>query len=127
MRRSVVLAHRGKPQMDDYAALLHCFDMIRQDILCHADDTPMYVALTGGQQENGEGQHRVCRDWDKLEKWAHTNTACFAYVNQTQAVTDEIEHYKYCPRDSKFAPAMRAHFGLPNDWYEEPIEPVPAY
>ncbi|KAF2232967.1 hypothetical protein EV356DRAFT_534253 [Viridothelium virens] len=127
MRRSVVLAHRQEPQSDDYADLLHCFDMIRQDILCHADDTLMYTAPAGEQLETGEGQVRVCRDWSKLEEWYDDNTACFAYTNKTEGVTDELQQYKYCPKGSKFAPAMRAHFGLPDDWYEEPAETVSPY
>lgn len=113
--------------MDGYADLLYCFDMVRQDVLCHADDTPMYTAPVGGELKNGEGQSRICRDWDKLEEWALDNTACFAYINETQGVTNELERYKYCPKDSKFAPAMRNHFGLADDWYEEPNDSVPPY
>ncbi|KAI9703049.1 MAG: hypothetical protein M1820_006040 [Bogoriella megaspora] len=127
MRRSVVLAHRNEPQMDDYDQLLHCFDMVRQDILCHADDTPMYTSDINSQLDGGEGQTRFCRDWGILEQWYQDNTACFAYINETQGVSDELERYKYCPRDSQFAPAMRKHFGLPDDWYEEPVENVPPY
>ena len=85
----------------------------------------MYIGLARGQLETGEGQTRACRDWNKLEEWTRDNSACFAYINETHDVTDKMEQFKYCPRDSKFAPAMRAHFGFPDDWYEEPVEAVP--
>ena len=126
-RRSTVLAHRGKPQVDDYHHLLHCFDFLRQDILCHADDTPMFSAGYDTNLTAGEGQVRQCRDWNRLQEFVEDNTACFAYINETQGVSDEIERYKYCPKDSPFAPTMRKHFGLPDDWYEEPVETVPSY
>ena len=127
MRRSTVLSHRGEPQTDDYTELLRCFDMIRQDIICHADDTLMYTSSLSAQSNTGEGQSRVCRDWNKLEEWFQDKSACFANINETQGVMDELERYKFCPKDSMFAPAMRAHFGLPDDWYQEPPNTVLPY
>ncbi|KAI9663962.1 MAG: hypothetical protein M1821_007453 [Bathelium mastoideum] len=123
IRRSTVLAYHGGTQGDDYAQLLHCFDVIRQDIICHADDTLMYTPTSSEQSRIGEGQSRICRDWNKLEQWFEDNSACFAGLNETEGVADGLEHFKYCPKDSKFAPTMRAHFGLPADWYEEPPNP----
>lgn len=127
LRRSLVLSHRNETQMDDYYHLLHCADMLRQDILCHADDTPMYSSPTESRVDTGEGQKRVCRSWNALEQWFTDNSACFAYINETEGVSNEIERYKYCPRGSKFGPRMREYFGFAEDWYEEPIEKVPDY
>lgn len=53
----------------------HCFDAIRQHVMCVADDTPLY---TWGQNIAGDGQLRKCRNWDKLRDWAGENSACYA-------------------------------------------------
>lgn len=126
LRRSVVIAHRNEAQLDDYSDLLRCADTLRQDILCHADDTPMASANADPFVQVGEGQKRLCRSWDALEKWSADNTACFANVNETSA-GDEVEKFKYCPKNSRFAAKMRDHFGLAQDWYEEPVEKIPDY
>lgn len=53
----------------------HCFDAVRQHVMCVADDTPLY---TWGQNIAGDGQLRKCRNWDRLRDWAGENTACYA-------------------------------------------------
>jgi hypothetical protein len=119
MRRSIVLAHQKGDQIDDYETLLHCADLLRQEVLCHADDTPMYTTELNPEKGLGEGQSHSCRDWNKLEEWYNDHNACFAYLNQTGGKSDDLERYKYCPKDSSFAPAMRKHFDLPDDWSAE--------
>ena len=52
----------------------HCFDAIRQQIMCHADDTLLY---TTGHRDAGVNQTRQCRDWDALREWATERTACY--------------------------------------------------
>lgn len=52
---------------------LHCFDTIRQYIMCNADDTPVYI--TG--HHDGLPRTFACRDWDALSAWALERTACF--------------------------------------------------
>ena len=53
---------------------MHCFDALRQHIMCMADDTLLY---TEGHHDSGFGQTRMCRDWDALSQWATDRTACF--------------------------------------------------
>lgn len=62
----------------------HCFDAIRQHVMCVADDTPLY---TWGQSIAGDGQLRKCRNWDKLRDWAGENSACYADFKDAEGGT----------------------------------------
>ena len=53
---------------------LHCFDTLRQHIMCNADDTLLY---TTGHRDAGHHQPRQCRNWDALREWATRHTACY--------------------------------------------------
>ncbi|EUC46254.1 hypothetical protein COCMIDRAFT_93339 [Bipolaris oryzae ATCC 44560] len=54
--------------------VLHCFDALRQHVMCHADNTPLYGH---GHGIAGDGQLHQCRDWNALRDYATKNTACF--------------------------------------------------
>ena len=68
----------GKP-VQNYTHTLrhlnHCYDALRQAIICRADDTPLYVPLDTFFA--GNGQQRRCRNWDALEDWVVRHTACY--------------------------------------------------
>jgi hypothetical protein len=51
---------------------VHCFDSLRQHIMCHADDTLMY---TTGHHDAGVNQTKQCRSWDALRDWATVRSA----------------------------------------------------
>ena len=53
---------------------MHCFDALRQHIMCMADSTLLY---SGGHGETGVNQTLMCRDWDALRTWATEHTACY--------------------------------------------------
>lgn len=53
---------------------MHCFDALRQHIMCMADDTLLYTA---GHHDSGVNQTRMCSDWDALRRWATERTACY--------------------------------------------------
>ena len=53
---------------------MHCFDTLRQHIMCMADDTLLY---SRGHRDTGMNQTRMCRDWDALRRWATEHTACY--------------------------------------------------
>ena len=53
---------------------MHCFDTLRQYIMCMADDTLLYST---GHRDSGVNQTRMCRDWDALRQWATEHTACY--------------------------------------------------
>ncbi|KAH8705818.1 hypothetical protein BGW36DRAFT_354212 [Talaromyces proteolyticus] len=126
IRRWIVATERGSQRTDHYEHVLHCLDGIRQAILCEGDDTPLYLSEVG-DKISGRDEPRQCRDWSKLDRWAKENTACYGYDNEAADDSGGIKHYKYCPRDSPYAPVMREYFGLPDDYYEEPVEEVPSY
>lgn len=129
VRRWVTLAYHNRPQMDDYEHLVHCMDHLVQNIICEADDTPMYTS-SKPNIATGTSQTRMCRSWEELAQWAESQTACFGYLNETQGVNAVIQRFQYCPRDSPFAGAMKQHFGHRKDWYAKrpaDIESMPKY
>ncbi|CAF9913893.1 hypothetical protein IMSHALPRED_001472 [Imshaugia aleurites] len=68
----------------------HCFDTLRQSVMCNADNTPLY---TFGDKTAGNGQLHRCRDWNELRDFATANTACYR-----DSVGDIPlgEHFGYC-------------------------------
>ncbi|KAH6091097.1 hypothetical protein HBI40_166480 [Parastagonospora nodorum] len=52
----------------------HCFDAIRQHIMCNADNTPLYGH---GDGTSGDGQMHQCKSWTALRNYATRNSACF--------------------------------------------------
>ena len=51
---------------------LHCFDALRQYIMCNPDDT---LLRSTGHRDSGHGQHKKCQDWDALREWAEEHSA----------------------------------------------------
>ncbi|KAL4732861.1 hypothetical protein BDV11DRAFT_108919 [Aspergillus similis] len=52
----------------------HCFDALRQYVICNADSTPLY---TFGDFTAGDGQVHQCKDWSQLREYATEHTACY--------------------------------------------------
>ncbi|KAI7773005.1 hypothetical protein LA080_012496 [Diaporthe eres] len=50
----------------------HCFDSLRQHVMCHADDTLLYST---GHHDAGVRQTKMCRSWDALREWASERNA----------------------------------------------------
>ncbi|CAD6578628.1 MAG: hypothetical protein ASARMPRED_008786 [Alectoria sarmentosa] len=82
-RVSIMEGLRGQPQSQSQDALhiLHCLDGLRQDIICEADDTPLYMKAEP-DKTTGDNQMRECRDFNALERWAKERTACFGYEHR---------------------------------------------
>ena len=57
----------------------HCYDALRQAIVCRADPTPLYMP-PGDSFYSGDGQPRQCADWTALEAWTLQHTACYGGV-----------------------------------------------
>ncbi len=57
----------------------HCYDALRQAIVCRADETPLHVPKDTFWA--GDGQQRRCRDWAALEDWVIRHTACYDTVS----------------------------------------------
>ncbi|KAL8828088.1 MAG: hypothetical protein Q9170_006754 [Blastenia crenularia] len=77
--------------------VMHCLDVLRDDVICHADDTPRYTTTTQ-KPESGMGQIRQCRDWSKLEKWASNFSGCWRYLDAKHDESSEIWRWTYCPK-----------------------------
>jgi hypothetical protein len=90
----------GEEQTLPYGHLAHCFDALRRQIICDADDTPR-PAAHGVDGKSGLGQFRQCKDWSKLEKWSREHTACYKRPEKPQGVPN-IEKYKFCPEGSGY-------------------------
>lgn len=66
----------GKKPKVSYHYMKHCLDLLRQDIMCNADEN---MDFTAGHRDNflsGENQPRECRDWNKLHAWFKERSAC---------------------------------------------------
>lgn len=50
----------------------HCFDYLRQSIMCAADVTPEWIQ-PGENMTTGWGYTHQCRDFDGLKRWAQKN------------------------------------------------------
>jgi len=71
----------NRPQQVGYEHVLHCLDQLRQDIMCNSDDTPRW-AHYDGTPGTGEGQVKMCKDWDALADWSLKHTACFEHKDE---------------------------------------------
>jgi hypothetical protein len=83
------LSRKTPPKYPMYHAL-HCFDALRQHIMCHADNTPLYGH---GDGMAGDGQLHQCRDWNELRDFATQNTACFRDGRPGMSFED---HFSVC-------------------------------
>ena len=54
--------------------IAHCFDYLRQSLLCSADST-MEPAVDSVNGFLGSGFQRQCRDFDQLKMWAEDRRA----------------------------------------------------
>ena len=63
---------------------MHCFDAIRQYIMCNIDDTLLY---TTGHRDAGVGQSKKCHDWDALRDWAEERTANYFDVDPEKGIS----------------------------------------
>ena len=105
---------RALNQSVPFVHINHCLDALRQDIICHADDTPRYTTADT-LPISGLGQQRQCRDWKRLQAWASERGSCYRKIEEGKQIR-EIERYKYCDVKSGHLPTVRKYFGLDDDW-----------
>lgn len=103
----------GKKPLVSYHHIEHCLDLLRQDIICDANDLMDFTQDHGEQFLTGENQPRKCRDWEKLSNWVQERTACYKTVNITRAgedhgVAHQLDRYTYCPPGSPYEPLIKA-------------------
>lgn len=81
---------------------MRCLNMIRDSIMCHADDTPLYIGrllknVLLDIPKAGIGMINMCRNWSKLLAWSHAHSACFRSIKMGAEGYDSIDQYKSCP------------------------------
>jgi hypothetical protein len=108
----------GLPQSRTFDHSVHCLDWLRQNIMCQADDTPLYTT-NSRHADSGVGQNRKCRDWGRLREWTEEHTAC--YRNGHFVVEDTLEsqvgRFKFCKSDSPYLSKIRKYYGKGSDWF----------
>ncbi|KAF2805007.1 uncharacterized protein BDZ99DRAFT_451564 [Mytilinidion resinicola] len=96
--------HREEPYYFNPPHAGHCIDMLRQYVMCKADNTPLYLF---GDDTAGDEQYRKCNNWDVLRQFATDNSAC----------------YRDTPPDvDKNTFPLGAHFGYCDGGYDGLIE-----
>ena len=73
LRRGFYASLRNEPLDRPLKHYSHCFDSLRQYIMCDASTDLFY---TWGREHTGKGQIRECKDWSALRQWATEHTAC---------------------------------------------------
>ncbi|MCJ1392775.1 hypothetical protein MMC18_005646 [Xylographa bjoerkii] len=72
LRAALYHYHEGATQTVEWTHMVHCLDSLRQALMCSADDTLLYTngnGTMGVSQMFGDGQVRLCRDWEALRTW----------------------------------------------------------
>lgn len=109
IRHTLVELRDGKPPTFPVEHSLHCLNALRQDVICHADDLPLYSS----EDHLGNvdfGQHRTCRNWEALERWSNEHTACWRDINPGEDI-DTLLRYRYCPPGTPYEEYIHAVFG----------------
>lgn len=106
LRKSTLEAFDGKEQELAREHVVHCLDVLRELVMCDADDTPRYTGRVNQQASaehptSGIGQIRMCRSWTELETWAVEHSACYKAINYGDEAFPPMERYKFCPNGEK--------------------------
>ena len=93
------------PQTKSWAHVQHCLLVLREEIMCNADDTPRYSGYQP-PHASGTGQVRMCRDWNALEAWAKSEerTACWRDIPEKELINKNttLDQYRFCPEGSPY-------------------------
>lgn len=129
MRKAFINYECGNPVSIALGHVHHCFDAIRQDVMCNADDTPM--PTTELPAFVGDGQTRMCRNFDQFISWTKEpeRHACYHRWTDYAPPTKKIEMFGFCPEDSEYYPVMNAYFEkwghhdpyegyVPHEWHD---------
>ncbi|KAI1504897.1 hypothetical protein F5X99DRAFT_431951 [Biscogniauxia marginata] len=127
IRLSVGEYRRGAPQSRSWRHVSHCFDALRRQVLCDADDTPRATERRA-EVVSGLLQHRRCRSWEELEGFARAHTACYRRPEDPESEEGRsvIDRFKHCPPDSgyvvrdDYVPSDEFLVGLPEESLEDP-------
>ena len=113
----------GTPQSVPWPHIQHCLLILRDDIMCNADDTPRY---TGFQNwgASGYGQSRMCRNWTQLEDWALQPEQESCWRNIPGVMGDKpgdhsnqlLERYRFCSDQNPYKEQAETAWRDSADW-----------
>lgn len=90
LRKTLWEAVEKRPYTYPLSHSEHCFDALRQSVVCNADNTPLY---TFGDFTAGDGQLHQCRNWTELRNYATEQTACYKDTLEDVPLGD---HFGFC-------------------------------
>lgn len=99
LRRDFLLLWAGQAATKPLEHAMHCFDALRQSIMCQANDE--LLIITGHGHTNGFNQTRQCRSWDALRDYATAHTACYW---DDEIPSDRESRWKMCDDGSDGLP-----------------------
>jgi Mycotoxin biosynthesis protein UstYa len=110
MRRAYIDLQRNNPELITPPHFHHCLMVLRQDLMCLADDTPM--PSIPAHHHIGEGQVCQCRDWDSLVAWTQESgrDACYHMLDDYHTVTHTLEEFAYCRPGLRYRETMEGYF-----------------
>ena len=100
----------GEPRKYPWEHMSHCFETIRQQLLCDADDT--IRAAPPGTAGSGHNQTRMCRDWDAYDSWLKNHTSCYKHIDDRLPGSHDIEEFKFCPPESGYVVRNDTYNGI---------------
>ena len=108
VRRHMVALQRGERPLSA-AHAEHCLDLLRKDVLCYGDDTPM--PTNERRTAIGDGQSLMCRSYEKVVEWARDpeRHACHRSLDEYRAIKAPIERYMFCEPGSRYYPVMKQY------------------
>ncbi|KAF1961851.1 hypothetical protein CC80DRAFT_401051 [Byssothecium circinans] len=112
IRTALTEFHHSSTQSSLWGHIQHCLLVLRDKVVCNADDVPRYTGFQNNQA-SGQGQYRMCRDFSKLEDWAlqhtrnelltHYCTACWRHIGEIRDPGfRELVRYRFCPEGSPY-------------------------
>ncbi|KJK68651.1 protein of unknown function DUF3328 [Aspergillus parasiticus SU-1] len=73
-REGYYAAREGNLDQVNAAHLMHCWDYLRQAVMCHADTTLEWIpAPPNDKGSTGWGVEHTCGDYDAIARWAEDN------------------------------------------------------
>ncbi|KAE8418377.1 hypothetical protein BDV36DRAFT_295219 [Aspergillus pseudocaelatus] len=73
-REGYYAAREGNLDQVNAAHLMHCWDYLRQAVMCNADTTLEWLpAPPNDRGSTGWGYEHTCRDFDAISRWAEEN------------------------------------------------------
>ncbi|EME85184.1 uncharacterized protein MYCFIDRAFT_85287 [Pseudocercospora fijiensis CIRAD86] len=92
LRKDYLLLYENKVPAKPLEHAMHCFDALRQSVMCQASDE--VLGITGRGHTGGVSQMRWCRDWDALREMATGRSAC--YWDEELPAEKEGERWRMC-------------------------------